>query len=42
MYNIVVGAAISRPRAIDNRPYIPIVAGRPVCVPYRYISTTFL
>jgi len=36
MYNIVVGAIINRPRAIDNRPYMRIVMRDDVdSVPYK-------
>jgi len=38
MYSIVVGAAISRPRAIDNRPYMRIVVRMPrMCVPNKMV-----
>jgi len=40
MYNCVVGAAISRPRAIDNRPYIRIVVRDTMgIVPYKVQKT---
>ena len=42
MYKIVVGAAISRPRAIDNRPYIlRIVAERPGVRPLQQDGTPY-